>query len=292
MKISYYPGCTLKSKAKNLDQAAIASLEALGVEVEEIKRWNCCGAVASLTADDLIHIVGPVRNLVRAKEQGADKLVTLCSMCYNTLARANEIMKNDEVKRDTINLFMDEEIDYAGEVEVVHYLTFLEQEIGWDAIREKVQKPLGDLSVGTYYGCTLHRPDEVGIEPKGSYELMTGLFEALGAKVVPFNSADQCCGSYQLIESIGGATTAAANVLNSAAVAGVEMLATSCPLCEYNLGHQQETLQESGKVEGKLPVIYFTQLLAVALGLPETVCHFELNDAAAYGFMQEKNVVA
>ena len=292
MKISYYPGCTLKSKAKNLDQAAIASLEALGVEVQEIERWNCCGAVASLTADDLIQIVGPVRNLVRAKEQGADKLVTLCSMCYNTLARANEIMKKDEVKRDTINRFMDEEIDYFAEVEVVHYLTFLQDAIGWDTIRKKVQRPLAEFSVGTYYGCTLHRPDEVGIEPKGSYELMTGLMEALGAKIVPFSAADQCCGSYQLIESAGGAATAAANVLNSAAVAGVEMLATSCPLCEYNLGHQQETLKEAGKIDGNLPVIYFTQLLAVALGLPETVCHFELNDAAAYGMMQEKNVVA
>ncbi len=292
MKISYYPGCTLKTKAKNLDQAAMASLEALGVEVRELDRWNCCGAVTSLTADDLIHIVGPVRNLVRAKEQGADKLVTLCSMCFNTLARANEIMRNDEVKRDTINRFMDEEIDYFGEVEVVHYLTFLRESVGWNAIREKVQKPLTDFAVGTYYGCTLHRPDEVGIEPKGSYELMTGLMEALGARVVPFNAADKCCGSYQLLESAGGATTAAANVLNSAAVAGVEMLATSCPLCEFNLGHQQEALKDAGKVDANLPVIYFTQLLAVALGLPEKVCHFELNDAAAYDFIQERNVVA
>ncbi len=93
MKISSYPGCTLKSKAKNLDRAATASLEALGVEVHEIDRWNCCGAVHSLTADDLIHQVGPVRNLVRAKRAGASRLVTLCSMCYNTLARANRIIK-------------------------------------------------------------------------------------------------------------------------------------------------------------------------------------------------------
>jgi len=146
MKISYYPGCTLKTKAKNLDKAAVASLEALGIEVEEIDRWNCCGAVHSLTADDLIHQVGPVRNLVRAKEQGATKLVTLCSMCYNTLARANEIMKNDEEKRDTINRFMDEEIDYMGEVEVVHYLTLLQEEIGWDTLKEKVKVPLTVLS--------------------------------------------------------------------------------------------------------------------------------------------------
>lgn len=292
MKISYYPGCTLKTKAKNLDQAAIASLEALGVEVQEIERWNCCGAVASLTADDLIHIVGPVRNLVRAKEQGADKLVTLCSMCYNTLARANEIMKNDVAKRDTINLFMDEEIDYFGEVEVVHYLTFLQDQIGWDAIRAKVQQPLTNLSVGTYYGCTLQRPTEVGIEPMGSFELMTNLFEALGATVVPFSAADKCCGSYQLIESIGGATNAAANVLNSASDSGIELLATSCPLCEYNLGHQQEVLKEAGQVKENVPVLYFTQLLAVALGLPETVCHFNLNDGAALALIQKKEYLA
>lgn len=292
MKISYYPGCTLKTKAKNLDQAAIASLEVLGVEVQELERWNCCGAVTSLTADDLIHIVGPVRNLVRAKEQGADKLVTLCSMCYNTLARANEIMKNDVAKRDTINLFMDEEIDYFGEVEVVHYLTFLQDQIGWDAIRAKVQQPLTNLSVGTYYGCTLQRPTEVGIEPLGSFELMTNLFEALGATVVPFNAADKCCGSYQLIESIGGATNAAANVLNSASDSGIELLATSCPLCEYNLGHQQEVLKEAGQLKENVPVLYFTQLLAVALGLPESVCHFNLNDGAALALIQEKEYLA
>ena len=160
MKISYYPGCTLKTKAKNLDRAAIASLEALGVEVKEIERWNCCGAVHSLTADDLIHQVGPVRNLIRAKEQGADRLVTLCSMCYNTLARANRIMKTDEVKRATINRFMTEEIDYAGEVEVVHFLTFLQEEIGWQAVKEKVKMPNTSLEadavrqhIVTCYGC-------------------------------------------------------------------------------------------------------------------------------------------
>ncbi len=91
MKIKYYPGCTLKSKAKNLEKAAVASMKALGVDMEEIDRWNCCGAVYSLAEDDLIHKVAPVRNLIRVKEQGGDKVVTLCSMCYNTLARANQL---------------------------------------------------------------------------------------------------------------------------------------------------------------------------------------------------------
>jgi heterodisulfide reductase subunit B len=168
MKISYYPGCTLKTKAANLEAAAVASLAALGIDVEEIDRWNCCGAVFSLTADDLIHQVGPVRNLIRARDQGADKLVTLCSMCYNTLARANRIMRNDLVKRDTINRFMDDEADYAGEVEVVHLLTFLDQEVGWERIRGKVKVPLAGLRVAPYYGCTLQRPAEVGMSPSAA----------------------------------------------------------------------------------------------------------------------------
>lgn len=279
----------MKTKAKNLDKAAVASLEALGIEVEEIDRWNCCGAVFSLTADDLIHMVGPVRNLIRAKEQGADKLVTLCSMCYNTLARANRLMQEDSEKRDTINRFMDDEIDYNGEVEVVHYLTFLEQEIGWEKLREAVKTPLADLTVGTYYGCTLQRPADVGIEPFGSYELMTGMFEALGATVVPFTAADKCCGSYQVLGVEAGENQAASAILNNASEAGIEALATSCPLCEFNLGKQQAQMMDKGAIGKNVPTYYFTQLLAVALGLEQEVCHFELNDSRSLELLKDKN---
>ena len=292
MKISYYPGCTLKTKAKNLDRAAVASLEALGVEVKEIERWNCCGAVHSLTADDLIHQVGPVRNLVRAKEQGADKLITLCSMCYNSLARANQIMKNDAVKRDTINRFMDEEIDYAGEVEVVHYLTYLQEEIGWEKIKEQVKIPLTDLKVASYYGCTLQRPAEIGIEPFGSYSLMNGMLAAIGATVMDFNAADKCCGSYQVLGVPAGENSAGAAILNLAAGAGIEALATSCPLCEYNLGKQQQQMIDKGNIAKNIPTYYFTQLLAIALGLDSQTCHFELNDPISADLLKSKKCLA
>jgi len=292
MKISYYPGCTLKLKAKNLELAALASLQEMGIDVEEMDRWNCCGAVYSLTDDDLIHHVGPVRNLVRAKERGADKLVTLCSMCYNTLARANQLMKTDTVKRDTINRFMDDEIDYLGEVEVIHFLTLLEEQVGWDKIREMVKKPLTGLKVAPYYGCTLQRPADVGIEPMGNFTLMTNLLEAIGATVVPFNAADKCCGSYQVLNTAAGDNEAAANVINSAATAGVEALATSCPLCEYNLGKQQDLFLEKGKITAGVPTFYFTQLLAMALGVNPEVCHFEMNDAKAVQLLEAKNLQA
>jgi heterodisulfide reductase subunit B2 len=292
MKISYYPGCTLKTKAGNLEKAAVASLEALGIEVEEIDRWNCCGAVYSLTADDLIHQVGPVRNLIRAKEQGAEQLVTLCSMCYNTLARANKLMREDLVKRDTINRFMDEEIDYAGEVEVVHYLTFLQNQIGWKKLREHVKAPLTGLQVGAYYGCTLQRPAEVGIEPFGSFALMTGMLEALGATVVPFNGADKCCGSYQVLGTPAGENKTAAALLNMATDAGIEALATSCPLCEFNLGKQQSQMLAKGNIRTTVPTFYFSQLLAMALGLAENVCRFELNSPESFELLKNRNNLA
>ena len=288
MKISYYPGCTLKLKAKNLELAALASLQALGIDVEEMDRWNCCGAVYSLTDDDLIHHIGPVRNLVRAKERGADKLVTLCSMCYNTLARANQLMRKDATKRDTINRFMDDEIDYAGEVDVIHFLTLLDEQVGWDAIKKKVKKPLTGLKVAPYYGCTLQRPQAVGIEPMGSFSLMTKLLETIGATVVPFYSADKCCGSYQVLNVEAGENEAAANVINAAASAGIEALATSCPLCEYNLGKQQDQFMAKGKITASVPTFYFTQLLAMALGVDPEACHFELNDKKAVQLLEAK----
>ena len=292
MNVKYYPGCTLKSKAANLESAAVAAMKALGVELEEIDRWNCCGAVYSLAEDDLIHKVAPVRDLVRVKEQNGDKVVTLCSMCYNTLARANLLMQRDEEKRDTINRFMDEEIDYFGEVEVLHLLTFLRDEIGWDTVQKKVKKPLKGLKVAPYYGCTLQRPEEVGIEPLGSFKLMSDFLSALGAEPVKFNAAAACCGSYQVLGHPDAAADSASKIVNEAKKAGADMLVSSCPLCEYNIGKKQNELVSSNRIEALIPTLYFTQLLAIAMDLGPDVCRLDLNATTAVDFLKEKKFVA
>lgn len=281
MKIIYYPGCTLKTKARNLGDTAMASMALLGIELEELIRWNCCGAVHSLTDDDLIHQVAPVRILVRAMEQGGGKLVTLCSMCYNTLARANLIMKNDKEKRDTINNFMDEEKDYNGEVEVVHLLSYLKNEVGWDKLKDNVKAPLDGINIAPYYGCTLQRPREVGIEEPGSFQLMTELLETLGANVIKIREADLCCGSYQILGNPEAAGSASAKILEAARKAGADALSMSCPLCEYNLG----------KRKGGLPTFYFTQLLALALGIDAEDCHFELNNESSVELLKNKGII-
>ncbi|GLI33650.1 CoB--CoM heterodisulfide reductase iron-sulfur subunit B family protein [Desulforhabdus amnigena] len=289
MKVSYYPGCTLKTKAKNLEDAAVASMAALGVDFEELTRWNCCGAVHSLADDDLIHQVAPVRDLVRALEQGSDTVVTLCSMCYNTLARANLLMRQDEVKRKTINDFMNEERDYNGEVEVVHFLNFLRDQVGWDKVRAAVKVPLNGLKVAMYYGCTLVRPRNVAIEPIGDTKIMGEFLEAIGATPIDFADATTCCGSYQILANPDAANDVSGQILNSALNAGAEAVVLSCPLCEFNLSKKQPEVIAKKKLSKEVPVYYFTQLLAMALGLGNEACRFDLNSKCSSEFLKTKN---
>ncbi len=288
MKISYYPGCTLKTKARNLEQTALAALDALDIEVEELERWNCCGAVFSLSDDDLIHQVAPVRDLIRAKDAGADQVMTLCSQCYNVLARANRLMREDEEKRKTLNLFMDEETDYHGELEVVHYLDLLRTEVGWDKLRDKVKVPLEGLKVAPFYGCALLRPYEVGVGgEESSPTILQDFLTALGATPVDFPLMQECCGSYQILANPEQGLERSGSVLRSAQQRGADAMVLSCPLCEYNLGKKQEDIRARSEALQPLPVYYFTQLLAVALGLDPNHYHFELNMDGAQALLEQ-----
>jgi len=291
MKLGYYPGCTLKTKAANLEVAAMAALDHLGVEYKELSRWNCCGAVFSLADDDLIHQVAPVRNLIRAAQDGCDTVVTICSQCYNTLARANNLVREDEEKRDTLNRFMDEEPDYAGEVEVVHYLSLLRDQIGWEKLREAVTNPLGGLRVAPFYGCTLVRPEEVAIDAVDQ-EILEGFIQALGAEPTIFSAARECCGSYQMIAHPEEGLNRAAKVIASANRSAADALILSCPMCEYNLGARQGAVVEFHEGLDQVPTYYFTQLLGVALGLDPELCRLDLNGPAAQELLVEKNLIA
>jgi heterodisulfide reductase subunit B len=291
MKIAYYPGCTMKTRAASLELAAVEALNVLGVDFTELQRWNCCGAVFSLAEDDLIHHVAPVRNLVRAQQEGCDTVVTICSQCYNTLARANLLVRGDSEKLDTINRFMDEEPDYDGGIEVIHYLTLLRDVVGWDALKAKVVRPLDGFKVAPFYGCTLLRPDEVSIDP-----LKEGVLEdflrALGADPVPFAAATECCGSYQMLAHPEEGMQRAATVIGSANRAGADALILSCPLCEYNLGTRQSEVVAMGEQLEEVPTLYFTQLLGIALGLEPDLYRLDLAGPAARDLLVEKNFVA
>jgi len=292
MSLAYYPGCTLKTKARNLEEPAVASMEVLGFKLDEVPRWNCCGAVYSLAEDDLIHQVAPVRNLIRAKEQGNDELVTLCAFCFNTLKRANLLMKEDAEKRNTLNSFMSEEVDYSGEVKVVHLLEVLRDDIGWEALAQKVKLPLRGLKAAPYYGCTLLRPREIAIDSIENPTILAEFLKALGASPVDFPESTRCCGSYQVISSPDDISEYARPILNSALKHGAEALVLTCPLCDYNLAWGQKELMKKQSGFTGIPLFYFTQLLAIALGLGPQVCHFELNYGSPESLLRERNLLS
>ncbi|MBZ0265473.1 CoB--CoM heterodisulfide reductase iron-sulfur subunit B family protein [bacterium] len=292
MKIGYYPGCTLKTKAKNLEISTIEAMKKLDVEMVELDRWNCCGAVYSLADDDLVHLLAPVRDLIRARDAGLTPLMTLCSMCYNTLARANLLMRNDEVKREAINNFMEEEENYQGEVEVVHLLNFLRDSIGWDKVKAAVENPLDGIKLAPYYGCTLTRPLDVSVDHNTYHNVFGDMMKALGGEVVDFQEAETCCGSYQVISNPDAAEKTTVRIIESALKAGADALVLSCPLCDYNLGKKQADLMASREGIQPLPVVYMSQLMALAFGVPAEMAHFELNPPLTREFLEARGLLA
>jgi heterodisulfide reductase subunit B len=288
MTLAYYPGCTLKTKAANLEIAAVEALRLLGVEFAELERWNCCGAVFSLATDDLIHQVAPIRDLVRVQQAGHDTVFSLCSQCYNTLARANLLVRNEPDKLETLNAFMDTEPDYDGSVNVRHYLEILRDEVGWDAVQQAVAKPLEGLKVAAFYGCTLTRPTEVAV----AGGLLESLVTALGGEPVSFAAAAECCGSYQMLAHPEEGLRRAATVLGSVDRSGADCIILGCPLCEYNLGTRQDRVIEVTEGLRQIPTFYFPQLLGAALGISPDKLRLELNQPSAAHLLAERHVIA
>ncbi len=292
MKISYYPGCTLKSNAKNFEDSTLCSLKQLDVEVEELPRWNCCGTVFSLATDDLIHHVAPIRNLIRVKESNTDRVMTLCAMCYNTLKRANERVKGDEESLDKINEFMyREDVKYEGDVKVLHLLELLRDEIEFENVAKKVVKPLKDLKVANYYGCMLVRPKEIGFDDVENPTILENLTSVLGATPIDFPYKTECCAAYQTVDKPEIVAERTYHILTSAQSQGAEIVTVSCPLCAFNLDNRQkETLQKYPEFKN-IPILYFTQIMAIALGCPEESLRFDLHFIDPKPVLKQKGLI-
>ena len=276
MKIAYYPGCTLKDQALGFERTAIAVMKKLGVELVELSRWNCCGTVYSLSADNLMFQTAPVRNLLRVKEEGFDSVVTLCSMCYNTLKQANALVGGDSEKLEKLNLFMNhEELDYAADVKVYHLLEYMRDVVGYDRLREAVTRPLEGLRLAAYYGCLLSRPENLGFDDVENPPSMDELIKVMGAEPVDYPHKVECCGSYETVTSPAHVAERTYRIVGSAAAAGAQGILTSCPLCLYNLDSRQELAKKSHGDLKPMPVLYLTQPLALACGLDPDLAGFE-----------------
>ena len=261
MKYSYYPGCTLKTKAKELDAYGRSAAAKLGVELEEIENWQCCGGVYPQAQDEIASKLSAVRTLDAAKQKGQD-LITLCSACHHVLKRVNSDMRENEYIRSRVNNYMQLEEPYAGETNVIHYLEMLRDCVGFDNIKKAVVNPLKNVKIAAYYGCLLLRPSNVmAFDDPENPTILEDFIKAIGATPVTYSQRNECCGGYIALKDKGAAQKRVDVILESAKDAGADMIITACPLCMYNL--------DANATANHLPVKYFTELLAEALGVKE-----------------------
>ena len=265
-KYAYFPGCSLEKMALSYHKSSLETTSALGVELEELEDWNCCGATAYFHLDEILASTLVARNLAMAEKQGLD-FVAPCSACYKNAYFTNTYMKEDEDLAEHINFALEaDDLQLSGDMKVHHLIDVFANEIGPEEIKNKVTNPLNELKVAPYYGCQIIRPRKNGEnieDPQFFEEILT----ALGADAIDFANKTRCCGGSLLLTNRRAALDMIRILLQNAINSGADVIATACPLCQVNLECYQTQVNEEFGTDFSIPVLYFTQLIGLALGI-------------------------
>ena len=267
MRYLYYPGCSPKTSNKAYDLSARAVGQALGCELVELEDWNCCGATAYMSVRELSAFVIASRNLALAEQQGGGDLVTVCSACLTVLNKANRYMaENPDLRRTVTEALAVVGLEYHNGIRARHFLDVLVNDVGLEAIAGKAVNRLDGLRVAPYYGCQVSRPHGT-FDDREFPMTMDRLFSRLGAEVVPFPLKARCCGGMLMSTNEEIALRLVRDLLACAVEHGAQVMATACPLCHINLEAYQDKVNARFGTRYALPIVYFTQLVGVALGL-------------------------
>lgn len=261
MKVSYYPGCSLHSTGLEYGESTQEVCKILGIELNELSDWNCCGATSAHCTDEVLAIELATRNLGIAEDAGLD-LVIPCAACFQRFKVAEKhILEGKKPAIDT---------PYQGKVPIKHLLDFLIEEENLKDIKEKIKKPLNGLKAVCYYGCLIMRPPKV--TDAKNYEnpqTMDKLLSLLGVEVYPWSYKTDCCGGSLMLARPDIVAQLSGKLIQMAEDAGVDCIATACPLCQANLDTKQVVISKNLGREVRFPVFYFTELLGLALGSGE-----------------------
>lgn len=267
MKYSYYPGCSAEATAVAYDVSTRAVCDRLGVELVELPDWNCCGSTSYFSVRELRSFGISARNLAIAQELGDMDLVTTCNSCYTVLAKTNRYMAdNAELKADIVEALNRAGRHYDGNVNVRHLVDVLVNDVGYDAVKAKVTKPLAGLKVAPYYGCQLSRPIGTFDDPEFPMTL-DRLVETVGATPVDYPCKSKCCGGMMMLTKEEAALRLCFELLKTASDREADVIITACPLCEMNVEAYQPMVNKQYGTHFRIPVMYFTQLLGLALGI-------------------------
>lgn len=263
---AYFPGCSLEATNRAYDISTRSVARHLGMTLEELEDWNCCGATAYMAVNEKLSFALCARNLAMAEKQGKD-LVAACSGCYLVLHKTNKYMVDNPVLRAEIQgMLAAGGMQYNGSVKVRHILDVVVRDMGEQAVRDRVSRSLDGLRVAPYYGCQVSRPFGDIDDPENP-QMMDRLVTWLGGDPVPFPLKAKCCGGMMMTTHKETGMTLSGKILKCAVDLEADCIITACPLCQINLEAYQDTVSRRFSEDCRIPVLYFTQLVGVAFGL-------------------------
>ncbi|MFQ6075116.1 MAG: CoB--CoM heterodisulfide reductase iron-sulfur subunit B family protein [Candidatus Bathyarchaeia archaeon] len=286
MKSAYFPGCSLLGTAKEYDLSNRAVFRELGVELPEVEDWSCCGSTATPSYSRLLSLVLPARNLALAERMGSS-IVAPCAACFNRLAMTNLSLREDGEMRDRVNEVLSTlNLNYNGKVEVRHLLDFYLNEIDLETLSKHVVKPLDGLRAVPYYGCLTVRPKTINtFDDTLNPSSLDQLIDVTGAECLEWMNKTKCCGASLIITKEDVALKLTKGLLLDAERVGAQCIVVACPFCHFNLDAKQGDVKRMSKKE--IPILYFTQLLGLALGIDWKELALDKNSVSPFGMLRK-----
>lgn len=301
-KVAYYPGCALEGSGGPYDRSTRALVKSLGLEMETLQDWNCCGAMEVKNVHPMLQTYMSARNMAIASEQmGYDTVMAPCNGCYHNLKKAEYELATSDESLKTLQSLAKKSDDpvYKGDVRTVHLLEWLMEDLGTEGIKQKISKSLNGIKIANYYGCMYTRPRQIfpekdqGPGSESSYKphFMDDLLGAAGAINVDFPLKTACCGGAHTLSDADTSTQLVLNIIQAAEDAGAEVIATECPTCHSGLEMHQVRAETEFGIKTNVKILYFTQLLGLAMGLSARKLGVHENVSDSLDFLHAKGVV-
>lgn len=300
--VAYYPGCALEGTGHAYNRSTKRIAKKLGLKLVEIDNWNCCGAMEVKNIDPEVQNYLSVRNMAIAKHKmGMDVVMAPCNGCYHNLKKAEHDVTHKEETRKTLKKMADKtgQPEYkAGDVETIHALDWIKYAIGEENLARRVKHSLSGLKIANYYGCMYTRPRHIfpekdqgeGSESTSKPHFMDDLLRAAGAEIVDFPLKTACCGGAHTLSDCDTSTKLVLNILQAAEACSADVIATECPTCHSGLEMHQIRAEETLGVKTQPVMLYFTQLLGLALGISPRQLGIHENISQSLGLLRQKGL--
>jgi len=301
-KVAYYPGCALDGSGHAYNRSTRELGKALGLDLVEVQDWNCCGAMEVKNIDPKLQTYLSSRVMSIAKnEMGLDVVMAPCNGCYHNLKKAEHELAHDPATTavvDRLSAKAGHAAYEAGTLETIHALDWIKGAIGEDGIRARVKRALAGLKIANYYGCMYTRPRHIfpekdkGPESESTAKphFMDDILKAAGAEIVEFPLKTACCGGAHTLSDCDTSTKLVLNILETAEACGADVIATECPTCHSGLEMHQVRAETRLDRKTKVKILYFTQLLGLALGLSARRLGVHENISDSLGFLKERGL--